>query len=452
NLTSGNYVIRVADAGVSTCFTELTVNVSQPDSIKATKFVQNISCNGINDGSISLLPSGGAGGTYTYAWSNSAGNTFAITSLAPGKYVFTVTDANACQLKDSVTLTGPSPLVVSGTKSDVLCFGQSNGSITLTNPSGGISPYGYFWSNGASTQNLSSLPTGFYSVTVTDANNCKDTLDFQVTQPAAPLSADIAATPASCLTNDGKLVGVGLGGTAPYTFLWASSLGSTQGIANVPLGNYSVTITDARGCTAVATDSIILDCFNDNDIPDPDVNITFVNVSVPGSVATNDEVQTGTTYSNPVPKSGNPPLGVLVLNQNGTYTFISPNPGTYYYDVEVCAPGQSLNCPTSILKIEVIPLDPAVKLPPVANHDVAYTSLNTPVTLKTLNNDLAMEPNKILNPSTLDTIAGQGSRNGAVIFNRTTGDITYTPRTGFTGFETYSYRICDNQTPALCDT
>ncbi|MFN5788170.1 MAG: SprB repeat-containing protein, partial [Bacteroidota bacterium] len=95
NLDSGNYVIRVADAGVLTCFTELTVNVSQPDSIKATKFIQNISCNGINDGSISLLPSGGSGGTYTYAWSNSAGNTFAITSLAPGKYVFTVTDANA---------------------------------------------------------------------------------------------------------------------------------------------------------------------------------------------------------------------------------------------------------------------------------------------------------------------------------------------------------------------
>ncbi|MFN5789675.1 MAG: Ig-like domain-containing protein, partial [Bacteroidota bacterium] len=201
-----------------------------------------------------------------------------------------------------------------------------------------------------------------------------------------------------------------------------------------------------------ATDSIILDCFNNNDIPDPDVNITFVNVQVPGSVATNDDVQLGTTYSNPIPKSGNPPLGVLVLNANGTYTFISPNPGTYYYDIEVCAPGQSSGCPKTVLKIDVLPLDPAVKLPPVANHDVAYTSLNTPVTLKTLNNDLAMEPNKILNPSTLDTIAGQGSRNGTVIFNRTTGDITFTPRTGFTGIETYLYRICDNQTPALCDT
>lgn len=452
NLDSGNYVIRVADAGVSTCYTELTVNVSQPDSIKATKFVQNISCNGINDGSISLLPSGGSGGTYTYAWSNSAGNTFAITSLAPGKYVFTVTDVNACQLKDSVTLTGPSPLVVSGAKSDVLCFGQSNGSITLTNPSGGISPYAYFWSNGATTQNLSSLAPGFYSVTVTDANNCKDTLDFQVTQPAAPLSADIAATPAGCLGTDGKLVGVGLGGTAPYNYLWSNSLGTNQGVANVPVGQYNLTITDAKGCIANINDSIIVNCVNNFEIPDPDVNITFVNVQVTGSVATNDDVQTGTTYANPVPKSGNPPLGVLVLNPKGTYTFISPNPGTYYYDIEVCAPGQSLNCPKTLLKIDVLPLDPAVKLPPVANHDVAYTSLNTPVTLKTLNNDLAMEPNKILNPSTLDTISGLGSRNGTLTFNRTTGDITFTPRTGFTGIETYFYRICDNQTPALCDT
>ncbi|MFM7091105.1 MAG: SprB repeat-containing protein, partial [Bacteroidota bacterium] len=85
NLDSGNYVIRVSDASVSTCFTELTVNVSQPDSIRATKFVQNITCNGVNNGSISLLPSGGTGGVYTYNWSN-GGNSFASSNLAPGKY------------------------------------------------------------------------------------------------------------------------------------------------------------------------------------------------------------------------------------------------------------------------------------------------------------------------------------------------------------------------------
>ncbi|MFM7089206.1 MAG: SprB repeat-containing protein, partial [Bacteroidota bacterium] len=380
---------------------------------------------------ISLLPSGGTGGVYTYNWSN-GGNSFATSNLAPGKYVFTVTDANACQIKDSVTLTGPTALVVSGSKTDILCFGQTNGAVTLTNPSGGTAPYGYFWSNGASTQNLSSLAPGFYSVTVSDANNCKDTLDFQVDQPAAPLSADIAATPAGCLTTDGKLVGVGLGGTAPYYYLWSNSLGTNQGVANVSVGQYNLTVTDAKGCTANVNDSIIVNCVNNFEIPDPDVNITFVNVQVPGSVATNDDVQPGTTYTNPVPKSGNPPSGVLVLNPDGTYTFTSPNPGTYYYDVEVCAPGQSSNCPKTVLKIDVLPLEPNQKVPPVANHDLAYTSINMPVVLRTLINDLAMEPGKILNPATLDTISGLGSRNGTLTFNRTTGDITFTPKAGFT--------------------
>ncbi len=187
-------------------------------------------------------------------------------------------------------------------------------------------------------------------------------------------------------------------------------------------------------------------------IPDPDVNITYVNVLINGSVATNDDVPPGTTYGTPVPTVTNPPLGVLTLNPDGTYTFTSPNPGTYYYEVDVCPAGITSGCPKTLLKIEVLPLDPSAKLPPIANHDIAYTLLNSPVVLLTFNNDAALEPGKILNPASLDTIAGLGSRNGTVTFNRTTGDITFTPKVGFTGIETYYYRVCDNQSSALCDT
>jgi hypothetical protein len=219
--------------------------------------------------------------------------------------------------------------------------------------------------------------------------------------------------------------------------------------------SYSYTICDdqtPKACARatlyilVAPVVVITDTY-----PDPDINITFVNTQITGSVATNDDVPTGTTYGTPIPKGTNPPAGVLTLNPNGTYTFTSPNPGTYYYEVPVCSPGQT-NCPTTLLKIDVLPLDPLIKLPPTANHDIAYTQLNTAVTLKTFLNDRAMEPGFILAGASLDTIAGLGSRNGTVTFNRTTGDITFNPTTGFTGIETYYYKICDDQSPALCDT
>jgi microcompartment protein CcmK/EutM len=215
--------------------------------------------------------------------------------------------------------------------------------------------------------------------------------------------------------------------------------------------SYPYTICDdqtPKAC-AKATLYILVKPF----VPDPDVNITYVNVLINGSVATNDDVPPGTTYgTNPTPKSTNPPGGILTLSSNGTYTFTSPNPGTYYYEVEVCAAGQTVGCPKTLLKIDVLPLDPAIKLAPIANHDVAYTAINMAVTLKTLLNDRAMEPGSSLTALTVDTISGLGSRNGTVTFNSSTGDITFTPTTGFTGITTYYYKVCDSQTPSLCDT
>ena len=182
----------------------------------------------------------------------------------------------------------------------------------------------------------------------------------------------------------------------------------------------------------------------------PDINVTYVNVPVPGNVQTNDKVPSGTTYGTPTPVAGNPASGVITMNSDGTYTFVSPNVGVYLYRVPVCVPGQSAPCPTTLLTITV--LGPTITTnPPVANTDIAYTKVNTPVTLNSLANDRAGNPGGSLNPASVTvTIA---PLHGTTTVNTANGAITYTPATGYVGTDTLTYRVCDNSTPtALCAT
>ena len=185
-------------------------------------------------------------------------------------------------------------------------------------------------------------------------------------------------------------------------------------------------------------------------VMNPDINVTYVNVPVPGNVQTNDKVPAGTSYGTPVPVAGNPASGTITMNSDGTYTFVSPNVGVYLYRVPVCVPGQSAPCPTTLLTITV--LGPTItNNPPVANTDLAYTKVNTPVTLNSLANDRAGNPGGSLNPaSVIVTIA---PLHGTTTVNTATGAITYTPANNFVGTDTLTYRVCDNSTPtALCAT
>ena len=182
----------------------------------------------------------------------------------------------------------------------------------------------------------------------------------------------------------------------------------------------------------------------------PDINVTYVNVPVPGNVQTNDKVPAGTSYGTPVPVAGNPASGTITMNTDGTYTFVSPNVGVYLYRVPVCVPGQASPCPTTLLTITV--LGPTItNNPPVANTDLAYTKVNTPVTLNSLANDRAGNPGGSLNPASVTvTIA---PLHGTTTVNTATGAITYTPANNFVGTDTLTYRVCDNSTPtALCAT
>ncbi len=210
--------------------------------------VTNIACNGASTGSISLIMTGG-NTPYSYAWSN-GGSTASITGLAAGAYSVTVTDAAGCgTLNYSFTISEPTALVASiGSTANVSCNGDNTGSASAS-ATGGIGPYTYAWSNGATTASNTGLMAGTYTVTVTDASGCTDTEIVTITEPTALVASVGSSTNVLCNSgSNGSATATASGGTAAYTFLWSNG-SSTATVTGLSAGTYTVTVTDANGCT-----------------------------------------------------------------------------------------------------------------------------------------------------------------------------------------------------------
>ncbi|NCU92493.1 MAG: hypothetical protein EBV44_11235, partial [Synechococcaceae bacterium WB7_1B_046] len=138
---------------------------------------------------------------------------------------------------------------------NVLCFAQNTGSIDLS-VFGGVAPYTYVWNNGASTQDIHNLAAGIYSVLITDANGCQANFATQITQPNAAISSSVATTNVLCFGQSTGAINLTVGGgTAPYTYVWSNGA-TSQDINALPIGFYSVVITDANGCTHNASANI----------------------------------------------------------------------------------------------------------------------------------------------------------------------------------------------------
>ncbi len=246
SLISGDYTVTVTDA--KGCTINETITVSQPAAVLSTSAsVTDISCFGGSDGSIQLTPDGGTA-PYTYSW-NTGATSKDIFGLSDGNYQVTITDANGCSIMETYTISMPTALLVSGTQSNVLCNGQSTGNIDLT-VSGGTAPYTYTWSNGGSTEDLSSISAGNYSVTVSDARGCTINRSFTITEPLALNVVDNIVDVACFGDADGSIDVSVSGGIAPYTYMWSNGA-TTQDLFNISGGNYTLTITDGNGCQTV---------------------------------------------------------------------------------------------------------------------------------------------------------------------------------------------------------
>ena len=248
---AGIYNVTVQDS--KGCVASAGVTLSQPLPLFLTVAAfNNLACSNDFSGAIDVTVNGGKP-AYTFVWSN--GSTFEdVFGLQAGNYSVTVTDANGCSSSIAQTLTAPSPLSSSITGTNVTCVGSSNGSIDLT-VNGGTTNYNYFWSNGATTQDLTNVSGGLYTVIITDANGCSTSNNYTVAEPTA-IVLNLISTNILC---NGQATGAVdltvVGGVATYTFNWSNGA-STEDISGLNAGTYSLTLTDGNSCLATATTTL----------------------------------------------------------------------------------------------------------------------------------------------------------------------------------------------------
>lgn len=246
SISAGTYTVTVTDA--NGCTTQAQTTVSQPaQALNITAATTNLNCHDVQDGEVVTTVTGGTAG-YTYTWSTGSSDP-SISNLSTGNYTVTVTDANGCTASQNYSLNYTTPILLSSAiYSDILCHGDSTGMIDLSH-TGGSGPFLYKWSNSDATQDLNFLAAGTYSVTITDANGCTTTLTQVISQPARALNSTSSIDPVLCYGDSSGIIDYTVnGGTQSYSFLWSN--GSTvEDLQQLTSGTYTVTVTDANGCT-----------------------------------------------------------------------------------------------------------------------------------------------------------------------------------------------------------
>lgn len=217
-----------------------------------TATVNTVGANcGVSNGSATISPSGGTA-PYTYAWSPSGGTAASATNLSSGAYSVLITDASGCTLTQAVNVPAiGGPTLTLSNIVNASC-GLSNGSATV-NATGGTAPYTYAWSpSGGNGQTATGLSAGNYTVTVTDNSGCVVSETATIGGSAA-ITISGTVTDENCGQSDGEIVISTSGGTGPFSFAWSPTGETTQNLSNILGGSYSVTATDANGCTASST-------------------------------------------------------------------------------------------------------------------------------------------------------------------------------------------------------
>ncbi|UBM59612.1 hypothetical protein LAG90_02965 [Marinilongibacter aquaticus] len=246
--TGGTYTVRYTTQGTCPAYEEVSVSISNL-AVSVTG-QSNVSCNGGSDGSITVNASGGVG-LYTYEWSPSGGNDATADNLSAGQYTVKVTDESGCYVEKEVTVTEPLLLTASASVlQNVSCNGGNDGKATVL-ASGGTGEYTYQWSpEGGTAATAENLSAGNYSVRVTDENGCFLDKLVQITEPLALSANAIVTKELSCFGgNDATAKVTVSGGTQPYSYSWSVAGQTLATIEGLTAGNYSVTVTDDKGCT-----------------------------------------------------------------------------------------------------------------------------------------------------------------------------------------------------------
>ena len=253
--------VQVTDnSGTVTVFTisSLTAcnNVPCPTILVSNASQTNVTCNGATNGSITVSASGGTA-PYSYSWS--PGNLVGATqsNLSIGTYTITATDNANCTGTLTVTVTQPTALLVSAGAITPAECGSTNGSAAIT-VSGGTSPYSYIWSQNASTlPNITSVAGGDYSVQVTDANGCQQSLSITIPTTGGPTISSVSTTNPNCNDENSGQILVNATGTGVLQYSMNGGPNQNSGtFTSLASDDYTITVTDINGCISTTTTTL----------------------------------------------------------------------------------------------------------------------------------------------------------------------------------------------------
>ncbi len=216
------------------------------------------SCHDLPDGQLAVVVLAGGDGVYSFSWNTGQTQDY-LSALAGGQtYTVTVTDNQGCTGTQSRFLDNPDPLQFSLLTTDVECHGDSTGTVTVSNVLHANGSLQFSWTPNTGGQSSSSavqLPAGAYGVTVTDTNGCAGTAFATVTE-ATLLVPVFQVVNNSCFGYEEGQVSVSVtGGKSPYDILWASGA-TADTLRGLPAGSYTLTITDATGCSLATSATV----------------------------------------------------------------------------------------------------------------------------------------------------------------------------------------------------
>lgn len=318
-LETGTYCVTVTDANgcIGTeCIDVIESDVLEVDEITLSDYTCfPISCAGECDGSITLAITGGVE-PYEIVWDDDQSQTgLTATDLCAGSYNATITDGAGCTITETITLEEPEPLDIElvGTV-DVLCNGEETGVATVTS-TGGCTPYFYSWSHDPdlSAPVADDLPSGTFTVTVSDVNGCEsdDLVTIEIGEPGEPISVSstVGIYPngfnVSCPEGNDGFIDITIeGGIPDYSVQWFDGplflSADPTGISDLECGTYTIVVTDSNEC--VYTEDIEILCpppfeissvITPNPCGDPNAGLGAIDVTVSGGDPDYDYSWTG---------------------------------------------------------------------------------------------------------------------------------------------------------------
>jgi gliding motility-associated-like protein len=463
-LPAGTYSVTLTTT--DGCAASTSTTVTAPSAPTATIVNTPVSCFGGTDGTATVTAAVG-NPAYTYSWNPApASGTAATTSgLSIGTYTCTVTDSKSCTVTATTTVAQPPVLAATNTPVNVLCFGGTNGSITVS-PTGGTGPYTFSWNPApasGTTATASALSAGTYTCTVTDSKACVTTTTATITEPTQLTATTSSASPTCGATNGSGSV-VAANATPAYTYSWNTTPAQTTATASaLGAGTFTCTITDKNGC--VITPSVTLTSSGGPTVTaNPPVNVTCFGLCN-GTASVNATGGTGTLTYSWSPSGGT----------TNTATALCPN--TY-----TCSVTDASGCPNTTT---VVITQPALLVATATGTNVscfglsdgtatgtatggttAYTYSWTPapgtgqgslnagalaaatytLTLTDANNCVATAPVTIAQPSQLTATTS----NTAGLCGAQTGTATVTPANATPAY-TYSWNTVPVQTTATAN-